>query len=129
MRFSKRLKFGPVNVNLSGKGIGASVGIPGARIGVDTEDRKYSSLGIPGTGLSQRTYHGALSQGGASTAPSGVGGIRVCNCGTQVAGYARFCTGCGRWISTGAGKLIAVCLLALLVLGALVSIIGQIGRL
>jgi Protein of unknown function (DUF4236) len=37
MRFSKRLKFGPVNINLSGKGIGASVGIAGARIGIDAK--------------------------------------------------------------------------------------------
>jgi hypothetical protein len=126
MRFSKRLKFGPINVNLSGKGIGASVGIPGARIGVDAQGRKYSSLGIPGTGLSQRTYHGSLSQ--SSAAPSRVVGTRICTCGTQLTPSARFCTGCGRRTAAGAGKFIGICLLVLLVLGALGSIVGQIGR-
>lgn len=54
MRFRKRLTLGPVNVNLSGKGIGASIGVPGARVGVDARGRKYVATGIPGTGLSQQ---------------------------------------------------------------------------
>jgi hypothetical protein len=126
MNFRKRLKLGPININLSGKGIGASVGIPGARVGVDAKGRKYSAIGIPGTGLSERNYHGSVSQNSASS--SHVGGMNTCKCGTAVPKGSRFCTKCGRRLTSGFGKFIGVCLLALLALGALESIIGQINE-
>jgi hypothetical protein len=42
---------------LSKSGFGVSAGVKGARVGVDSKGRSYSSVGIPGTGISQRTYH------------------------------------------------------------------------
>ena len=45
-------------MNLSKSGIGASVGRTGLRLGMDAKRRKYLSLGMPGTGLSYRTFFG-----------------------------------------------------------------------
>jgi hypothetical protein len=53
------------NINLSKSDAGFSTGIRGLRTGVDAKGRRYSSVGLPGTGLSWRSYHG--SSGGIGT--------------------------------------------------------------
>ena len=45
-------------MNLSKSGIGGSVGRTGLRLGLDAKRRKYFSVGLPGTGLSYRTFFG-----------------------------------------------------------------------
>jgi hypothetical protein len=50
-QFRKSVNLGPFRVNLSKSGIGYSVGGAGFRTGVSAGGRKYSSIGIPGTGL------------------------------------------------------------------------------
>lgn len=47
-----------VRVNLSKSGVGVSVGRTGLRVGVDAKRKKYFSVGLPGTGLSYRTFFG-----------------------------------------------------------------------
>ena len=53
--YRKSLNLGPFRVNLSKSGIGFSVGGSGFHTGVSSRGRKYTSLGLPGTGLSYRT--------------------------------------------------------------------------
>lgn len=58
-RFQRRIRIVPgVPLNLSKSGIGACVGRTGLRVGMDAKQRKYLSLGLPGTGLSYRTFFG-----------------------------------------------------------------------
>ena len=57
MRFRKRIKLGGINLNLSGSGVGFSIGVPGLRTGISSTGRRYSSFGIPGTGLYDVKYH------------------------------------------------------------------------
>ena len=58
-RFQRRIRVAPgVRLNLSKSGVGGSVGRTGLRLGVDAKRRKYFSLGLPGTGLSYRTFFG-----------------------------------------------------------------------
>jgi hypothetical protein len=58
-RFQRRIRIAPgVRLNLSKSGIGASVGRTGLRLGMDAKRRKYFSVGLPGTGLSYRTFFG-----------------------------------------------------------------------
>jgi len=59
LRFQRRIRIAPgVRLNLSKSGIGGSVGRTGLRLGVDAKPRKYFSMGLPGTGLSYRTFFG-----------------------------------------------------------------------
>lgn len=59
LRFRRSIKVLPgVRLNLSKSGIGISAGIRGLRVGLDAKGRKYTSAGIPGTGLSSRQYIG-----------------------------------------------------------------------
>jgi hypothetical protein len=46
-----------VHLNLSLSGVGLSVGDRGAHIGVTARGQRYTSIGLPGTGLSYREYH------------------------------------------------------------------------
>ncbi len=46
-----------VHLNLSLSGVGVSVGGRGAHIGVTARGQRYTSVGVPGTGLSYREYH------------------------------------------------------------------------
>jgi Protein of unknown function (DUF4236) len=52
--FRRSIRIGPIRVNLSRSGAGYSVGVPGYRVGVRPNGRRYRSIGIPGTGLSNR---------------------------------------------------------------------------
>ena len=47
-----------MRLNLSKSGIDASVGRTGLRVGMDAKRKKYFSVGLPGTGLSYRTFFG-----------------------------------------------------------------------
>jgi len=49
--FRKIFKIGPIRTTLSKGGVGMSWGIPGFRVGVSANGRKYITLGIPGTGI------------------------------------------------------------------------------
>ncbi len=57
MRFQKSIRIAPgFRINLSKSGVGVSLGPKGLKVGVDAKGRRYSSVGIPGTGISQRNY-------------------------------------------------------------------------
>ena len=47
-----------VRLNFSESGVGVSVGRTGLRLGMDAKRKKYLSVGLPGTGLSYRTFFG-----------------------------------------------------------------------
>ena len=53
--FRKSVNVGPFRVNLSKSGIGYSVGGQGFRTGRSARGRRYTSFGIPGTGMGYRT--------------------------------------------------------------------------
>jgi hypothetical protein len=54
--YRKSFKAGPMRINLSKSGLGTSVGVKGARIGIDARGRSYSHVSIPGTGIQSRRY-------------------------------------------------------------------------
>ena len=52
LRFRRSIKLIPgVRLNFSKSAIGLSVGVPGARMSINSKGDVYSSVGIPGTGL------------------------------------------------------------------------------
>lgn len=53
-RFRKSKSFlgGLVRLSAGKKGLGLSVGVPGARLSVNTSGRRTTTVGVPGTGLS-----------------------------------------------------------------------------
>jgi hypothetical protein len=64
LRFQRRIKLLPgLHLNLSKSGIGVSVGGRGAHIGVTARGQRYTSVGLPGTGLSWREYHKPVARG------------------------------------------------------------------
>jgi hypothetical protein len=57
LRFQRRIKVLPgVHLNLSKSGVGFSVGGRGAHVGITARGQRYTSIGLPGTGLSWREY-------------------------------------------------------------------------
>lgn len=54
--FRRRIKLGPINVNLSRSGIGLSAGLGPIRTGVDAKGRRYTNVRGP-FGLYSRQYH------------------------------------------------------------------------
>lgn len=65
--FRKTIKIGGVNLNLSKRGLGASVGVKGVRVGVNAKGKRYSALSIPGTGI---RYSSTEGRGYDDDAPS-----------------------------------------------------------
>lgn len=57
-RYRKSVNLGPFRLNMSKSGVGYSVGGRGFRTGVRANGRKYTSVGIPGTGMSYVKEHG-----------------------------------------------------------------------
>jgi len=62
-QYRKSVNFGPFRVNVSGSGVGYSLGGRGFRTGVSAGGRRYSSIGIPGTGLRYYSSGGRSRQG------------------------------------------------------------------
>lgn len=58
--FRKSANFGPFRLNLSKSGVGWSVGGRGFRTGNSATGRKYSTFGIPGTGIGYRSSKGCM---------------------------------------------------------------------
>ncbi len=69
-RFHRSFKTGPIRWNLSRRGVGASWGIPGFRVGMSADGKRYLSIGIPGTGLYYQHYFGRTRSGRASVNPN-----------------------------------------------------------
>jgi hypothetical protein len=58
--YQKRVTIAPgVRLNVSKSGVGVSAGVPGARGGVDSKGRTYSSMGVPGSGVRYVERHGS----------------------------------------------------------------------
>jgi hypothetical protein len=57
LRFQRRVKILPgVRLNFSRSGVGLSVGGRGAHVGITARGQRYTSVGLPGTGVSWREY-------------------------------------------------------------------------
>lgn len=56
-RYRKSIGFGPFRINLGTHGIGVSVGGRGFRTGVGSNGRRYTTFGLPGTGMSYHHSH------------------------------------------------------------------------
>ena len=52
--YRKSINVGPFRVNLSGSGVGYSVGGRGFRVGKSARGRSYTSFSVPGTGVGYR---------------------------------------------------------------------------
>lgn len=55
--FRKTINLGPFRIALSKTGFSFSVGTKGFRTGLNSKGRRYTSVGIPGTGARYHTYH------------------------------------------------------------------------
>lgn len=55
--FQKSISLGPVRITLSKTGLSFSVGTKGFRTGVNSRGRRFTSVGIPGTGVRYRKYY------------------------------------------------------------------------
>ena len=56
--YRKSINVGPFRINLSKSGVGYSVGGRGFRAGTSAGGRRYTSFGLPGTGMSYRKSGG-----------------------------------------------------------------------
>ncbi|HEU5123049.1 MAG TPA: DUF4236 domain-containing protein [Verrucomicrobiae bacterium] len=61
--YRKSVSLGPFRVNLSKSGIGYSVGGRGFRTGVSSRGRRYTTFGLPGTGIGYRTSSSGSGKG------------------------------------------------------------------
>jgi hypothetical protein len=62
-RYRKSMNFGPFRANLSKSGMGYSLGGRGFRVGIDPRGRSYTSIGLPGSGMSYRTSGSGARRG------------------------------------------------------------------
>jgi hypothetical protein len=53
--YRRSVNVGPFRVNLSKRGVGYSVGVPGFRTGRSSSGRRYTTFNVPGTGFGYRT--------------------------------------------------------------------------
>lgn len=95
LRLRKSIRIGKLlRINISKSGIGASVGVPGFRIGMGADGKVRRTVGIPGTGV----YHTEVI---ASPKKDTMKPKRACQaCGRQVGEKDRFCRHCGARLTT-----------------------------
>jgi type II secretory pathway pseudopilin PulG len=114
-RFRKSFKMGPLRLNLSKSGVGASLGVRGARIGVGPRGARLN-VGIPGTGIGweQRASLAAANQRAVTNTPTS--GMSPSTAG---------CFGCLGFVVLAGG--IAAILQAATVEPGTASVIGVLG--
>jgi len=69
----KSFRVGPLRVNLSKRGLGASVGVKGARLGVDSTGKPYAAGGRYGLYFRERLGASRTSHAAGEIGPSGEG--------------------------------------------------------
>jgi hypothetical protein len=74
--FRKSFKAGPVRINLSKSGVGASIGVKGVRIGVNSKGQGYTSAGTHGVYV-RETFGGKAGAAVPTTGESPGGTARV----------------------------------------------------
>jgi len=62
--YRKSINIGPFRVNVSKTGVGYSVGGPGMRTGVSSRGKRYTTFGIPGTGIGYRSSSSSATSSG-----------------------------------------------------------------
>lgn len=72
--FRKSVSMGPMRFTLGKKGVGMSVGVRGARVGIGADGRARAAVSVPGTGLSWRASGGSVFGGGPGYSPQDSGG-------------------------------------------------------
>lgn len=55
-QFRRSAKFGPFRLTATKTGLSTSIGVPGARVGVNTRGQVRRTVGIPGTGLYETEF-------------------------------------------------------------------------
>ena len=68
--FRRSIRIGPVRLNISRRGIGASIGVRGLRTGVSSTGRRYTRVSLPGTGLGYEHTHQASPEAEPRPEPS-----------------------------------------------------------
>jgi len=58
IRFRKTINVGGARVTVTPRGVGASVGVRGARIGRGVDGKTRTTVSLPGSGLSYQHTHG-----------------------------------------------------------------------
>jgi hypothetical protein len=58
-RFRRSKSLGPLRVTVSKSGVGVSLGVKGARVGIGADGRERATLSVPGTGISYQTTGGS----------------------------------------------------------------------
>lgn len=66
-RYRRSVNIGPFRVNVSKSGVGYSVGGPGFRTGIRSNGRRYTSVGLPGSGMYYMKEHGKENKSGCLT--------------------------------------------------------------
>ena len=88
--FRRSKSFGLFKLNFSKSGLGFSFGVPGARVGVNSEGKKYVRGGIPGTGLYYQSSLPDAQPGQASPSPSSVSPLAIIIMAFLVVGFIIF---------------------------------------
>jgi hypothetical protein len=101
-RFQRRIRiFRGLTLNLSKSGVGISAGVRGFHTGIDAKGRRYTSAGLPGTGISWRKYHKPAQKHirNLGVTPAAL----FCpGCGTPYPAQAKFCSRCGHRVTNQA---------------------------
>jgi hypothetical protein len=69
LRWRKVFQAGRLRWTVSRSGVGSSVGVPGLRVGVTPDGRRYITIGLPGTGFYYTCFFGRRAGPNSSTAP------------------------------------------------------------
>lgn len=70
LRFQRRVNLGPLRLNFSRSGVGLSAGVPGFRVGVRPNGRRYSRVSLPGTGVGYHTEYPTSPRGPSASPPA-----------------------------------------------------------
>jgi hypothetical protein len=119
LRFRRSVGFGPFRLTATKRGVSGSVGVRGARVGINSKGQVRRTVGIPGSGLYDTEVIGHVGGKASGSAHSSVPAAEGDRSGLVIEPGARNVTQASRKSS---GKTVAIVVMAIVIVVLLIAL-------
>ena len=119
LRFRRSVGFGPFRLTATKRGVSGSIGVRGARVGINSKGQVRRTKGIPGSGLYDTEVIGHVGGKASSSTHSAVTAAKSDHPGLVIEPGARNVTQVSRKSS---GKTIAIVVMAIVIVVLLIAL-------
>ena len=119
LRFRRSVGFGPFRLTATKRGVSGSIGVRGARVGINSKGQVRRTVGIPGSGLYDTEVIGQVGGKASRSTPPSVSAAEPDQSGLVIEPGARNVTDLEK---KSHGKTVAIVLMAIVIVVLLIAL-------